>query len=172
MSVEIAYADRSMINAVLLDLRLADVEELHASGVDFETLADLIMRHRIFAFCAWNMEHGPIAVWGMVRRRNGVGAGFAFGTDHWGEALLPMLRQIRGFVLPHLVKAGYHRVEAAALAGRDDVARFMALIDAEPEGVLRDYGVNREDFVSYRWLADEHRITRTGHQAQDQYISH
>jgi len=67
-----------------------------------------------------------------------------------------MLRQIREFVLPMLYDQNYHRVEAAALARRDDVARFMRLIGAKSEATLRGYGSGGEDFTSYRWLADEY----------------
>jgi hypothetical protein len=56
--------------------------------------------------------------------------------------------QIR-FVLDHL----------RDFAWRTDIARFMTLIGAQPEAVLRGYGVHGEDFISYRWLADEHGST-------------
>jgi hypothetical protein len=95
-------------------------------------------------------------VWGLVQRRPGVGAGYAFGTNDWGRAVLPMVRQIRGFVLPFLVTSGIHRVEAVAMRKRDDVRRFMGLIGAKAEGTLTGYGTEGEDFVSYRWLADEY----------------
>jgi hypothetical protein len=110
----------------------------------------------VFAFCAVDYELGPIAIWGMTSRRSGVGAGFAFGTDNWGKALRPMTRNIRDFVLPFLLDNSFHRVEAAALAWREDVARFMTMIGAKSEGYLRGYGSGMEDFISYRWLAYEY----------------
>lgn len=168
MAIEITTADRGMIRGVLQNLRSDDALELAACEVDLDRLPDTIMRHKIFAFCAFDYEIGPIAVWGMLQRRQGVGAGFAFGTDQWGQALLPMLRQIRGFVLPFLDYNGFHRVEAAALARREDVARFMALIGAEPEGIMRGYGIDGEDFISYRWLADEYRYTRAACRQADE----
>jgi hypothetical protein len=78
-----------------------------------------------------------------------------------------MLRQIRGFVLPFLAENGYHRVEAAALARRNDVRRFMELIGAEPEGLLRGYGTGGEDFTAYRWLKDEHGSASAHRTAQN-----
>jgi hypothetical protein len=164
-AVEIVPADRGMIRAVLENLREDDRLELAACEIDLDRLPDVIMRHKVFAFCAYSYETGPIAVWGMLSRRSGVGAGFAFGTEHWGMVLLPMLRQIRQFVLPFLESSGYHRVEAAALARRRDVARFMSLIGAEPEGMLHGYGSGRESFISYRWLVDEYTIARAEHPA-------
>jgi len=171
--IGITYADRGMIQAVLENLRVDDYREMRAAGTDLVSLPNVIMRHSVFVFCAFNYDTGPIAVWGLVQRRQGVGAGFAFGTEQWGTALLPMLRQIRGFVLPFLVENGYHRVEAAALAGRSDVARLMDLIGAEPEAVLRGYGIGGENFTAYRWLNDEHGSASANRQAQnDSHTAH
>jgi hypothetical protein len=167
MAIDITTADRSMMRYVLLNLRGADLIELMACGTDLGRLPDLIMRNKVFAFCAYDTELGPISIWGLVTRRPGVGGGFAFGTDHWSKVVRPMVRQIRGFVLPFLVNAGYHRVDAVAMAGREDVARFMALIGAEPEGMLQGYGTDREDFISYRWLADEYRYKRPAREQAD-----
>jgi hypothetical protein len=168
MAIEITHADRGMIKAVLSTLRSDDYLEMIAAEIDLDRLPDMIMRHKVFAFCAFDYNLGPIAVWGMVQRRAGVGAGFAFGTDSWSKVLLPMLRQIRGFVLPFIDHSGFHRVEAAALSYREDVARFMSLIGAEPEGLLRGYGTDGEDFISYRWLSDEYRHTRAATRQADQ----
>ena len=170
--IEIVQADKGHIRAVLENLREDDMLELAACESDFGRLPEIIMRHRVFAFCAFDYVHGPIAVWGMTTRRRGVGAGFAFGTERWNMAVLPMLRQIRRFVLPFLFDNDYHRVEAVALARRRDVARFMTLIGAEPEGVLHGYGSGREDFISYRWLADEYAISRTAYKTHDQHVTH
>lgn len=156
----IVPADRTMLGYLLTQLRDLDRIELEAAGANFREMPHEIMRLRVFAFCACSNVHGPIAAWGMLQARPGVGAGFAFGTDRWGEVLLPMVRQIRSFVLPHLREAGFHRVEAQALAYREDVAQFMKLIGGRPEIVLRGYGVGEEDFIQYRWLANEHRSER------------
>jgi hypothetical protein len=159
--IEIAQADVGIIRHVLQHMREEDAAEMTAAGTDMERLPGLIMRHKLFAYCAWSLDRGPISVWGAVLKRQGVAAGFAFGTDDWGRAVLPMMRQIRGFVLPMLVDLGIHRVDAVALRHRDDVRRFMSLIGARAEGVLSGYGIEGEDFISYRWLADEYSCDRT-----------
>jgi len=158
--IEIASADRGMMIDVLQRLRRDDAREMEAVGTDTHRLADQLSRYSTFAFCAWSMDTGPISIWGLVRKRNGGGAGYAFGTDDWGRAVLPMVRHIRGFVLPLLVDLDFHRVEAVALRRRDDVRRFMNLIGAKAEGVLTGYGIDGEDFVSYRWLSDEYGTNR------------
>jgi hypothetical protein len=129
--IGIDNADQGMIQDVLRRLRWADTEEMVAAGTDQTRLAAQIMRHKLFVFCAWSLD-----------------------------CVLPMVRQIRGFVLPLLVELGIHRVEAVALLRRDDVRRFMSLIGAKAEGVLSGYGTEGEDFVSYRWLSDEYSCGR------------
>ncbi|MEY9184695.1 hypothetical protein ABIG06_006243 [Bradyrhizobium sp. USDA 326] len=166
--IDVAPADRGMIRFVIDHLRAADVAELSACDADFARLPDQIMRARVFAFCAYDFNDGPVTIWGMLQRRTNVGAGFAFGTEHWGRASSVIVRNIRHFVIPYLLENGFHRVEALAMAHRNDVARFMTLIGAQPEAVLRGYGVHGEDFISYRWLADEHRSTH----AEEQHAAH
>jgi hypothetical protein len=162
--IDIVRANHGMILSVLANLRLSDAKEMTAAGTNTSILPDFIMQNGVFCFCAHDAR--PIAVWGVVKNRPGVGAGFAFGTDQWPRAVIPMLRQIRGFVLPFLIDCGFHRIEAAALASRSDVASLMRLIGARPEATLRGYGVEGEDFVSYRWLADEHGGARHSQAAQ------
>lgn len=169
--IDIVQADEVSIRYVLENLRHEDECEMRASGVDMETLPHNLLRFAVFCLCAED-DGEPVAIWGMAHRREGVGAGFAFGTDSWGRALLPMLRNIKGFILPFLHTLDYHRVEAAALARREDVARFMRIIGAKPEATLKGYGTLGEDFVSYRWLADEHDNKRSAHTAKYQQLAH
>lgn len=170
--IHIVNADRTQIRYVLQHLRQLDALEMAAAGVDPAAMPDVLMRHKVFCFAACDEVEGPVAIWGMVERRQGVGAGFAFGTDLWYRVVIPMLRQIRGFVIPFLGANGYHRVEAAALAGRTDVASLMHLIGARPEARLRGYGTAGEDFISYRWLADEHASCRTDQVEANAYATH
>ena len=170
--IQIVLADRSQVRHVLQNLRHMDALEISAGGVDIVRLPDILIRHKVFCFAACDDVEGPVAIWGMIERRRGVGAGFAFGTDLWYRAVIAMLRQIRGFVIPFLRSAGYHRVEAAALAGRADVASLMHLIGARPEGRLQGYGISGEDFISYRWLADEHARYAGQEEAVGSHASH
>ena len=169
--IHIVNADRSQIRYVLQTMREIDAVEIEAAGVDVKSMPDTIMRLKVFCFAACDEVDGPIAIWGMIERRAGVGAGFAFGTRNWGKVVIPMIRQIRGFVIPFLRTEGYHRVEAAALADRADVASLMHLIGARPEARLRGYGIAGEDFISYRWLADEH-ARHTEEEAVGSHASH
>lgn len=166
--IDVTPADRGMIRFVLDHLNEADAIEMAACEIDLARLPDQIMRSRVLAFCAYDFNDGPVAIWGLVSRRSHVGAGFAFGTEGWSKAATAIVRNIRRFVVPFLLESDFRRVEAAALSYRTDVARFMHLIGAQPEAVLRCYGSGGEDFISYRWLADEHRST----QLEERHTAH
>jgi len=152
--IEIATFDT--LDYIARHLREQDRIELAATSATdspVEWLADKVMAHALMAFVARN-ERVPISAWGMVPLWPGVGAAFAFGTDDWGQALWPMTKHVRGFMMRFLLDNGYHRIECRALATRSDVGRWVALFDAEPEAVLRSSGKRGEDFILYRWLSD------------------
>jgi len=150
-------------------MRELDRRELGATGANFETLPGMILRYRVFAFAAVESDGTPVAAWGMMQQRPGVGAGWAFGTNRWRRAVPAMMDNITNWVLPFLIDTGFHRVEAAALAYRADVRKFLELIGAKPEAVLQQWGRNGEDFIEYRWLADEYRAQT---RAADRHIGH
>jgi len=169
--MRVTPATFSQLVYVVQHLRDLDRRELAAMECDVCALPGHIIEKNVFAFCALDGKV-PVAAWGMLQQRRGVGSGFAFGTDRWGEALPTIVHNMRGFVLPFLVRSGYHRVECAALAHRNDVRRFLALIGAKPEATMQQSGINGEDFVLYRWLADEYRSAQpgnrhVGHHAKD-----
>lgn len=150
----IENATYDMVTYVAHNLRDADRAEMHACATERARLADVIERRSVFAFCAFD-DGVPTAIWGMLETRPGVGSAYAFGTDDWGRVVLPMVRQIRNFLAPWSRANGYHRIEAAALASRRDVARFMTLIGAQREALMKAFGAHGEDFILYRWLAHE-----------------
>lgn len=163
--VEIATLDA--LKYVAEHMREADRVELSATSLsDSATyLADNIMAHAVAAFVARDENRLPISAWGLYPMWPGVGTVFAFGTDDWGKALLTMTRQVRRFMIPFVLDHGFHRVECRALAGRKDVARWLALLGAKQEAVLRSSGRRGEDFILYRWLSDEHRQAATAARA-------
>jgi hypothetical protein len=150
-------------------LRELDRREVIAAGMTLDTLPERALGLSVMAFCAIDRYGLPQAAWGLCLPRKGVANGWAFGTEHWGRALPTLMRHIRRFWVPWVLDQGIHRIECSALAHRKDVERFLALIGARPEAVLQQWGVNGEDFVSYRWLADEFRAAT--HQTDDRHIA-
>jgi hypothetical protein len=168
--ITVKQPTESDIRFVLHNMRELDRRELKATGCMLEELPRRILLGSVFVFVAVDGTI-PHAVWGLMATRNGVGTGFAFGDKYWGKALPAMLRNIRSFVLPLLLRQNFHRVECLALSHRKDVERFLGLIGAYPEAVLRQWGAGGEDFTSYRWLADEYRSARHS-TVEDRHVAH
>jgi hypothetical protein len=152
------------------NLREADKRELLAAGANLELLPVHIMIGSAFCFCAIDSLSIPHAIWGLMSARKGVGNAFAFGTKHWGKALPAIVRNVKRFALPLVLQNDYHRIECVALAHRKDVERFLKLLGGSREALMRQWGVGGEDFVLYRWLADEHRAQT--HATHDKYVAH
>ena len=161
--IRIDVATFPALDYIARRLREQDRIELAATSATDDArqyLPDKVMAHAVMAFVARN-ERVPVSAWGMVPLWPGVGAAFAFGTDNWGQALWPMTRHVRRFMIPFLLDHGYHRIECRALATRSDVGRWVALFGAEQEAVLRSSGKRGEDFILYRWLSERRPADRS-----------
>ena len=157
--VTIRIAERPALDYIARNLRDLDYLELAATspyGDPVPYLADRVLLNAVLAFTAHH-DGLPVSAWGLVPLWPGVGTAFAFGTNDWGKALLPMTRHVRGFMMPFLLENGYHRIECRSLASRPDVKRWLTIFGAEEEAVLRGSGARGEDFVLYRWLKHEPR---------------
>jgi len=156
--IRIVAATRQTVDYIAHRLRNLDYIELAATSVVDDPaplLADRVMSYSAMAFVA--LANGePASCWGLIPSWPGVGTAYAFGTDRWGEVLLPMTKHVSRFMLPLLLDNGYHRIEARSLASRADTRRWLMMFGAEPEAVLRSSGKRGEDFILYVWLRDEH----------------
>jgi hypothetical protein len=159
MTIRIEPATLPTLQHIAERLRDVDRQELLATGSEAHVLQlpRRVMTHHVSAFVAIDSERGPVAAWGLLELWPGVGAAFAFGTDGWGLALRAMTKHVREFMIPMVIDAGYHRIEAKALAHRRDVERWVSLFGATPEGLLRSAGKRGEDLVQYRWLAHDYQ---------------
>lgn len=97
----------------------------------------------------WYFDDEPVAATGMVPVRPGVVIGGAFGTDKWRKAVRPITRWARGFIIPSLQNANYHRIEAYVLAENTDSRRWIERFGGEVEALLKSFGRSREDFLLY-----------------------
>ena len=143
------------VSYIAANLREADRLEIAAMSAATDPspfLAPKIMAfaREVYVACSGR----PVAAWGFVELWPHVGSCFAFGTDEWGLALRAVTTHVRRYMFPRVIAAGYHRMECRALAGREDVRRWVALLGGEPEALLRKAGKNGEDFMIYRWISE------------------
>ena len=104
----------------------------------------------------WERDGVPVSVQGTQPVRPGVWQNFAFGTDAWPHVVLDMTRHSRRFIIPALLRVGFHRAECRALLDHADSRRWIVEgLGGRQEAILRGLGRNGEDFVSYAWHPED-----------------
>lgn len=143
-------------------LRARDVVEVFAARAEVDGLAlfgDLVLqRGQLVWFetvraAFWDP---PIAIMGVMAKTPGVGSAFLLGTPQFGVAEARFVAASVAARMPEgMAQAGLHRVECLSLASYRAAHRFLRRCGAEPEGLRRAIGKNREDFIEFAWVATE-----------------
>jgi hypothetical protein len=92
-------------------------------------------------------EGTPAVVGGFTPVWPGLASGWLWGTDEWDLVGREVTRFVKGFILPALDEAGFHRIECRPIAGNDLAQRWLKLIGFRQEAVTAQFGQGREDFV-------------------------
>lgn len=142
---------------VLQRLRPLDHKELFATRAhDSPELAtDEIMRAcGPFGTLFWH-DTEPVSALGFFPMWPGVVSVWAFGSHRWSLVVQAMTRHVINELGPDLLIRGVHRAECRALTERKDSDRWLRALGGRVEGILKDFGRNREDFTLYAW-SDRH----------------
>jgi hypothetical protein len=95
----------------------------------------------------------PVALFGVAALSPGVAQAHMFATD---DMTIDHARQIadrvKGVVIPTLLDAGLHRVQAQSLAGYVWAHRFMRRCGARFEAPCWSLGADGQDYASFVWL--------------------
>ena len=134
------------------NLRARDRAELFATewSDDPAVLAEHAANSGAFRWGCY-LDGRPVAMIGAAPRWPGVWTAWAWGTDDWPRVVLTLTRHVRRFMLPALLRAGAHRVDAWALAEHEDARRWLERCGAKPVNHLVGWGRNRETFVVHVW---------------------
>ena len=135
--------------ADLLGLDLRDYERSFlADFADREAYAEILRQGAAFTLC----KDVPIGCFGILRLRPGVGEGWLClsnalpigqASRDWARAVTLIERQLT-------VEMGrFHRVQVALPARFAAGQRLVRRLGFELEGVLRRYGADGSDFISY-----------------------
>lgn len=146
------------------NLRERDREELFATrfGDDPADLANSAVASGGFRWGAY-LDGRPVAAIGAQPRWPGVWTAWAYGTDDWPRVALTLTKHVRRFMLPALLRAGAHRVDAFALETHTDARRWLEMLGARPKNILAKWGRNGENFVCYVWTRKQTmRVIRSG----------
>ena len=67
----------------------------------------------------------PVCVGGSIMARPNVISLLFFATDRFPEIVLPATRYIKKQLLPRLIEAGVHRIEAVSMVGHSEVHAWL-----------------------------------------------
>jgi hypothetical protein len=157
--MKIEPATEAEIHAVALAMRERDFEEI--SAVSFaDTREELAasfaaqLKNRKDILCAsWDGE--PVCVGGFIEIRPRTISLALFATDDFPKIALGLTRFIRNQMIPRLVEAGVHRIEALSLAGYDGVHAWLRTVGLVQEtGPLLNFGKNGETFLQFAKVID------------------
>lgn len=145
---------------VLMHLRDKDREEIAAVRGEISPGEIAIQLGKLSvlgqAWLFWDEDTGePSACLGSYPMTPTCSGCWAFGTDRWDKVVATVTKHIHRIMIPALLKGGFHRAECRALASREDTRRWLTGLGWKAEAVLSGFGVRREDFTLFAWLADE-----------------
>lgn len=157
-----AWSD-PMVLHVCRNMRATDAAEIFAMRPDMDAwslyrdLAASQPAHLWFELARPSGGLLPVALFGVMATSPGVGLAHLMGTDDLGlDEGRQISTRIRERMIPSLIEAGLHRVEALSLSGYRWAHRFLQSAGARAEGPpRRALGKAGEDFQCFVWLRDE-----------------
>lgn len=116
-----------------------------------DDFARLVINH--YGFYKWAVSLGddPVCALGAVTHWPGVWIAWMVTTDRFPEIGSFVTKFVRRSMIPSLHRLGAHRCEARSIASHTEAHRWLKVLGAKQEAVLRRYGKNREDFLLFRW---------------------
>lgn len=139
-----------------------EIEAVRGTPIDATRMAVELSRLTIMGdtgWIFWNRTSGaPVAALGAYPMTAACAGCWAFGTQEWPYIVRTVTKHIRMIMIPRLLATGFHRAECRALASREDTRRWLTGFGWRAEAVLSEFGIRREDFTLFAWLAadDEH----------------
>lgn len=156
--MKLAKADLGSLLYICRNMRADDRSEIFATRWDDDPdqlAADAFTRWGEMSYIAFAQDGTPVASIGATPVWPGVWSGWMMATDRFGEVGKPLTKWIRRVMLPAIAKAGCHRAEARSESTHHAAHRWMEMLGAKPESVLRQYGRQKQDFILFV-LGDGH----------------
>lgn len=93
----------------------------------------------------------PAGIIGACPMWPGVWTVFSFGTDDWPKCAMALSRYGKRVLAPFLLNAGVHRLQCESRIDHVDAHKWLSVMGAKPEGLLRGYGRDGSDYVMFSW---------------------
>lgn len=148
--------DRYAIEYICLHLRACDRREIftmrpHDNPVRLAHEAWWMITTQGRGVVAWHKGR-PAAVLALVENWHGVWDAIAFGTDDWKSVAIEMVRWARKNIAQVIEEMDGHRLQAASHVESVESHKFLTVLGAEPEAVLRGYGKDGSDYIQFAWV--------------------
>lgn len=157
MLIEIRPGTLRDITFVAAGMRAEDWREIHAScpfDDKAEAGAACYLVSPEWCWTAWLRDEPVYAAGFAPSYLPWLWSAWAFGTDRSRRAIPAITRHLMG-VVPTMIDAGVHRVEARAVADYENANRWLAGLGAKLECELRAFGRNGETFNLWAWTKDD-----------------
>lgn len=99
-------------------------------------------------------EGRPAALFGAYPMHKGVWALYGFGTDDYAAVLGEVTRFARRDMFEAVAKVA-HRAQCLSPVSHVETHKWLRLLGAKQEGVLEQYGTNREDVAMFAWTKEK-----------------
>lgn len=151
MWLECARSQPEMMHDITARLREWDQREIFATRRDDSAIA-LAEDALDCGPISWiaGIER-PIAAFGCAPMWHGVWSMWLFATDEFNRIGISVTRLVTRTIVPMMIDAGAHRLEARSMEGHTDAQRWLEVIGAKREATLRAFGRDGEDFHVYTW---------------------
>ena len=137
---------------IIANMRSWDRKEIFATRTDDDptALAEAALACGPISWVA-GRDALPIAAFGCAPMWNGVWSLWLFATDDFGRIGISVTRLVVKSIIPMMVQAGAHRLEARSMEGHTNAQAWLEMIGASREATLRGYGRDGQDFHVYTW---------------------
>jgi len=98
------------------------------------------------------LDRNPEAAFGACEHRHGLWNIWAWGSRRMGRCVPAIRNFCLNVLMPDLLNAGALRGEARAMHSHASAHLLLKRLGATPVCLLRNYGMNGEDFVLFEWV--------------------
>lgn len=146
--MRLSHCSEACVWDVVENMRERDKQEIYGlrANEDPALVVRDVMHMANFAWVAW-LDDMPQAVFGGGEIRPGVWSMFAFATDKFPRLALGLTRFAKKTVIPTLFDdLGAHRLQCESHEAHKDAHKWLKLLGASSESVLRGYGKDGSDY--------------------------
>lgn len=148
------YRDPKLLDLYSICTRLREDERIQIEAFTGEPFdpEEIAKQHAMKTGAKWlmcNDQEIPVAAAGFDYIRKGVYQDWMIGTDEAWEGHWRAIHKHTRRCMDAMLAKHAHRLQCVSLASRIHAHDWYAVLGLAPEGTLRGYGANGEDFIMF-----------------------